>query len=75
MVKRATFVVATLILTLIVSPMFGTVDPPRNIILFGWDGAQRDHVKECLSRNELPNLQKLIDEGTFVEIDIEGKTV
>ncbi len=74
MVKRATFVLATLILTLITSPMFGASDSPQNIILFGWDGAQRDHVKESLSRNELPHLQKLIDEGTFVEIDIEGKT-
>lgn len=51
-----------------------TTDHPRNIILFGWDGAQRDHVTECLNRSELPNLQKLIDEGTIVEIDIEGKT-
>ena len=74
MEKKATFVLATLILTLIASPMIGASDRPRNIILFGWDGAQRDHVRECLSRKELPNLQKLIDEGTFVEIDIEGKT-
>jgi len=51
-----------------------TTDRPRKIILFGWDGAQRDHVTECLKRRELPNLQKLIEEGTFIEIDIEGKT-
>jgi len=25
---------------------------PRNIILFGWDGAQRAHVHECLERGE-----------------------
>jgi hypothetical protein len=31
-------------------------------------------VKECLGRKELPNLQKLIGEGIFVEIDIEGTT-
>jgi hypothetical protein len=31
-------------------------------------------VKECLSRKELANLQKLIDKGSLVEIDIEGKT-
>ena len=46
----------------------------QNIILFGWDGAQRDHVKEYLNQGELPNLQKLIDEGTFIDIDVEGKT-
>lgn len=49
-------------------------DRPQNIILFGWDGAQRNHVNECLSRNQLPSLQKLIDRGSYVEIDIEGKT-
>ena len=49
-------------------------DQPRNIILIGWYGAQRNHVKECLSRNELPNLEKLIEDGNFVEIDVEGTT-
>ena len=48
MPKRATFVLAILSLILFVSPSFGANDRPRNIILFGWDGAQRDHVKECL---------------------------
>ena len=74
MLKRATFVLAILSLTQFISPLSGATDHPQNIILFGWDGAQRDHVKECLNRKELPNLQKLIDEGVFVEIDIEGKT-
>ncbi len=49
---------------------FGEVKPPRNIILIGWDGAQRNHVKECLSRGELPNLKKLSSEGNLVAIDI-----
>ena len=49
-------------------------DQPRNIILFGWDGAQRNHVKECLGRNDLPTLKKLSQEGALVEIDIEGTT-
>ncbi|MHC4146914.1 MAG: alkaline phosphatase family protein, partial [Planctomycetota bacterium] len=74
MLKRATFVLAILSLMPFVSPSFGVSERPRNIILFGWDGAQRDHVKECLGRKELPNLQKLIDKGAFVEIDIEGTT-
>ena len=74
MLIRAILVLAILSLTPAVSSTIGAPDRPRNIILFGWDGAQLDHVKECLNRKELPNLQKLIDEGTFVEIDIEGKT-
>lgn len=43
---------------------------PRNIILIGWDGAQRNHLKECLGRGELPNLKKLSSEGNLVAIDI-----
>jgi len=74
MLKKVTVVLAILILMSTVPLTIGAVDRPRNVILFGWDGAQRDHVKECLSRKELPNLQKLIDEGTLVDIDIEGKT-
>jgi len=35
-----------------------------------WDGAQRNHVKESLSRGELPNLKKLSSEGALVAIDI-----
>jgi precorrin-6B methylase 2 len=74
MLKRATLVLAILSLMLSVLPSVVAADKPRNVILFGWDGAQRDHVNECLSRKELPNLQKLIDQGTYIEIDIEGKT-
>ncbi len=44
--------------------------PARNIILIGWDGAQREHVRECLKRGELPNLARLIQEGKIVAIDI-----
>ncbi len=47
---------------------------PRNVILIGWDGAQREHVKECLSRGELPNIKALADEGKMVDIDIHGFT-
>jgi len=47
---------------------------PQNVILFGWDGAQRNHVNECLQRGELPVLKKLGEKGSYVEIDIEGVT-
>ncbi|UCF43844.1 MAG: alkaline phosphatase family protein [Planctomycetota bacterium] len=43
---------------------------PQNIVLIGWDGAQRNHVKECLGRGELGNLKKLASEGTLVAIDV-----
>jgi len=48
--------------------------PPaeRNAIVFSWDGVQREHQNQCLSRNELPNLAALIAEGKMVNIDISG---
>ena len=47
---------------------------PRNIIVIGWDGAQRNHVEECLNRAELPNLKKLTSQGNLVAIDIYRTT-
>ncbi len=44
--------------------------PPCNVMLIGWDAAQRDHVKECMNRGELPHLKKLGEEGALVAIDI-----
>ncbi|TET33364.1 MAG: hypothetical protein E3J72_16890 [Planctomycetota bacterium] len=46
----------------------------RNAILLSWDGVQRNHLKECLYRKELPNLAKLIEEGTITEIYLANKT-
>ena len=74
MLKRVAVVLMILSLMSLVAPAVAAVDQPQNIILFGWDGAQREHVNQCLERKELPNLQRIIDQGTLVEIDIEGKT-
>ena len=49
-------------------------EKPRNIILIGWDGAQRDHVNECLNRGELPNIEQLGSEGAMVEIYMDTQT-
>jgi hypothetical protein len=47
---------------------------PKNIILIGWDGAQRNHIKEALAANQLPNLKQLSLEGKLVSIDITRTT-
>ncbi len=52
------------------SAQTGREGPPRNVILIGWDGAQRAHVQECLARGELPTLKALAAEGALVDIDI-----
>ncbi len=48
--------------------------PACNVVLIGWDGAQREHVKECLERGELPALAALAPRGSFRNIDIRGTT-
>jgi len=74
MLKRLVPLLAILGVVVVGSPTILALDRPQNVILFGWDGAQRDHVNECLDRNELPNLRELIDHGKYVQIDIEGVT-
>lgn len=50
------------------------VTPPVNVILIGWDGAQRGHVKECLSRGDLPTLKSIADKGRIVAVDVVRTT-
>mgnify|MGYP001571469181 CR=1 FL=1 len=42
----------------------------RNIILIGWDGAQREHLKELMGKGKVPNLKKLISNGAYLDIEI-----
>jgi hypothetical protein len=42
----------------------------RNILLIGWDGCQRNHLKECIARGEVPNLMSVAKEGKLVAIDV-----
>jgi hypothetical protein len=54
--------------------LFATAENARNIVLIGWDGAQREHIMECLGRGELPALQALSRDGSLRNIDIRGTT-
>jgi hypothetical protein len=48
----------------------------RNVVLIGWDSADRDRVWECLDRGELPNTAGLIEEGGIIAIDhIDGESL
>lgn len=44
----------------------------RNAILISWDGALREHVKANLSKGTLPNLARLVEHGSLVDIDVAG---
>jgi len=67
------WVVPILAIGLLATPAFaqsGREGPPRNVILIGWDGAQRAHLQECLARGELPTIKALAEEGALVDIDV-----
>ena len=66
------FVLTTVtILAVIGSVSVGrAADTGKNVILIGWDGAQRNHIKEMIERDELPNLVALAKEGSMVDIDV-----
>lgn len=44
--------------------------PVRRVVLVGWDGADRTHVKSLMQSGDLPTLSRLAEEGTIVAIDI-----
>jgi hypothetical protein len=42
----------------------------KNILVIGWDAADRSKVNDLLKKGQLPNLAALIQEGKMLEIDI-----
>lgn len=68
MVRRGVLTYLLLVFLLVGCSL--AADPPQNIILIGWDGAQRAHVQEMTERDELPNLVALSSEGAFVSVDV-----
>jgi hypothetical protein len=48
--------------------------PRYNVILIGWDGADRGHVFNMLNRGKLPNLQRLVRKGALIPVDVLGAT-
>lgn len=51
-------------------PADSSAGNPQNILIIGWDGADREAVKNMLAARQLPHLSALIKEGRLVEIDI-----
>ena len=72
MFARSRFLFAVLLL--VSATAFKPSTPPRqrSAILISWDGALREHVNDCLKRNQMPNLAQLIKEGRMVDIEVSG---
>ncbi len=65
---------AALLALLVVGPAFrpATLKAQRNAILISWDGALREHVKRDLDQGKLPNLARLVQHGSLVDVDVVG---
>jgi len=44
--------------------------PPKNVVLIGWDAADRRNIQEYWDTDMLPNLKQLASEGTIVAMDM-----
>lgn len=53
-----------------VDDSFAGVSGFKNIILIGWDGAQREHLNELMVKGKVPNLENLISNGAYLDIAI-----
>ncbi len=71
-IRETTLLVLAVLVLFVPFPAAGVErgETPRNILLIGWDGCQRDHLKECIARNQVPNLMKLAREGKLVAMDV-----
>ena len=47
-----------------------SADDQKNVILMSWDGYQRNHFLEDLSNYQLPNLEKLMDQGVYLNLSV-----
>ena len=74
MLARHRLLLASLVLAS--TTAFNSSTPPRqrSAILISWDGALREHVHDCLKRNQMPSLAQLIKEGRMVDIEVSGHT-
>ncbi len=68
-IKSALFVILTLLPTLQAHAQ-AVEKEIRNIVVIGWDGAERSRTRELLSKGELPSLAALMKEGKFLDIDV-----
>lgn len=72
--NRNILVVFFVILLIFFFFLFYKKENEKNIILIGWDGAQRAHTYSLLEDGKLPNLKNIINEGSIADIDITSST-
>ena len=68
-------VLVILLFSALLTPPAYAEDQPPNVILISFDGYQRNHLWEQLDAGEMPNLERLMEEGVYLELNqIDTKT-
>ena len=68
-------VLVILLFSALLAPPAYAEDQPPNVILISFDGYQRNHLWEQLEAGEMPNLERLMEEGVYLELNqIDTKT-
>lgn len=69
-VVKSTFLVLLALLLIFPIQARAVGKEVKNIVVIGWDAAERSRTKELLKKGELPNLAALIREGKLLDIDV-----
>jgi hypothetical protein len=72
MFARSRLLFAILLLASTTAFKPSTLPRQRSAILISWDGALREHINDCLKRNQMPSLAQMIREGRMVDIEVSG---
>jgi len=62
-------VLVILLFFLLLAPSAHAEEQPPNVILVSFDGYQRNHLWEQLEAGEMPNLERLMEEGVYLELN------
>jgi hypothetical protein len=62
-------VLVILLFSILLAPPAYAEEQPPNVILISFDGYQRNHLWEQLDSGEMPNLERLMEEGVYLELN------
>lgn len=68
-------IILSVVMSLMLIGLFVNPTAAKSLILMGWDGAGWKSVKPMLDAGQLPNLKGLIQTGSFIPIEVTGRTV
>jgi hypothetical protein len=67
--KKLRRVLVILLFSMLLAPPAYAMEDAPNVILISFDGYQRNHLWEQLDAGEMPNLERLMEEGVYLELN------